>query len=467
MKLPALVQKRPLEIWPACVFALAAVASFHLAYGVPACQWLMVVFLYCLFRLASLATARQASYFGLAIGLAVYAPHLIFFWTLFGPGAIALWCVLSFWLGLFVLLGRAFLIRFGPAVWAAAAPFLWIGLEYFRSELYYLRFAWLNVGYAFSSSSALPFIAGFGVYGIGFLLMAWAAFAGVVAKLSNIKRVAFGVTLAALSTFPLWLPVPELPELKPMNVTGIQLEGSSTGQVKSALDAALKKNPQTDLFVLSELAFAGPMPPEILDWCKQHGKWLAAGGKEPMPTNHFCNTVFVVGQDGAIVFKQGKSVPVQFMDDGLPASGQHLWESPWGLVGFAICYDASYTRVMDELIRQGARALIIPTMDNAEWGQAEHQLHGRIAPMRAAEYAVPVFRLCSSGISQSVNREGRVMATAPFPGQDAMLCAQMELAAPGRVPFDRAVAQLGLALSGMLVLFMMVDVCWTPRRPES
>jgi len=41
MILPVLIQ-RPLEIRRACLFALAAVASFHLAYGVPACQWLMV-----------------------------------------------------------------------------------------------------------------------------------------------------------------------------------------------------------------------------------------------------------------------------------------------------------------------------------------------------------------------------------------------------------------------------------------
>jgi len=463
-----LFQKKPLEIRRACLFALVAVVSFHLAYGVPMCQGLMVVFLYCLFRLANLPTARQTFYFGMVIGLAVYAPHLIFFWSLFGQGAVALWCILPLWLSLFLLVGRACLIRFGPAVWAIAAPFLWTGLEYFRSELYYLRFSWLNVGYAFSNSPVLPFMAGFGVYGIGFLLMAWAAFTGVVAELSNGMRIAFMVTLAALSTLPLWLPNPEITDVKTMNVTGIQLEGSSSGQVKSALGAALKKYPQTDLFVLSEYAFLGPIPQDVLDWCKQHGKWLAAGGEDPVSTNHYCNTVFVVGWDGSIVFRQGKSVPVQFMDDGLPASEQNVWNSPWGLVGFAICYDASYTRVMDELIRHGAQALIVPTMDSAEWGKAEHQLHGLIAPMRAAEYSVPIFRLCSSGISQSVSREGRMMATAPFPGQDEMLSTQMELARPGRIPFDRLVAQLGLALSVILLVFMMVDAWWTPRpHPES
>ena len=97
-------------------------------------------------------------------------------------------------------------------------------------------------------------------------------------------------------------------------------------------------------------------------------------------------------------------------------------------MGFAIGDDAGYTRVADELIRQGAEGLIFINKDHAEWGQAEHELRCRIAPMRAAEYLVPILRWCSSGISQFI-REGWAggIPSAPFPGQDEMLFAQMEL----------------------------------------
>ena len=458
------IKNKPLTLLQSVLFALAAAASFHLAYLFSGCAWCIGLFLYCLLRLAAVATGRTAFWIGIAVGLAAYAPHLAFFWTLFGPASIALWCVLSFWLGLFLLVGRACLIRFGPVGWAIAAPFLWTGLEYFRGELYYLRFSWLNAGYAFSNSASLPFLAGFGVYGIGFLLMAWAAYIGVAARLSKIARLAAGVALAVVSTLPLWLPASTSPSVKPISVAGVQLEGSPPGQVKSALAAALKKYPQTDLFVLSEYAFFGPIPPQILNWCKDHGKWLVAGGEDPVSSSQYSNTVFVVGPDGAIAFKQVKCVPVQFMKDGLPAREQRLWNSPWGRLGFAICYDASYTRVTDELIRQGAQGLIFPTMDSAEWGKAQHELHGRIAPMRAAEYAVPVFRLCSSGISQFAGRDGRVISSAPFPGQDAVLCAQMELPPRGRMPPDRALAQLSVGATASLILFLMVDAIWSPRR---
>src|SRR5207244_2125086 len=50
-------------------------------------------------------------------------------------------------------------------------PCIWTGLEYFRGELYYLRFSWLNVGYAFSASPLLPAFHWLGMYGIGFAAM--------------------------------------------------------------------------------------------------------------------------------------------------------------------------------------------------------------------------------------------------------------------------------------------------------
>jgi apolipoprotein N-acyltransferase len=446
------------------LFALAAVVSFHLAYFFTACPWCIFLFLYCLFRLGGLATRRQAFWFGMAVGLASYSPHLAFFWTLFGPAAITLWCILSLWLGLFLLIGRTCLGRFGPVPWAVAAPFVWTGLEYFRSELYYLRFSWLNAGYAFSNSAGLPFLAGFGTYGIGFLIMAWAAYVGIIARLTNFKRFAIGVALAAVSTLPLWLPATASPSVKPINVVGIQLEFAPEVQVRAALSAALKKYPQTDLFVLGEYAFQGPVPPQILNWCKAYRKWLVAGGEDPISPIQYYNSVFVVGPDGSIAFQQGKCVPVQFMKDGLPAVKQSVWNSPWGKLGFGICYDASYTRVTDELIRQGAQALIFPTMDTAEWGNAEHKLHARIAPMRAAEYAVPIFRLCSSGISQFAGRDGRVVASAPFPGQGAMLSAQINLPPRGRMPLDRPLAELSVVVAASLILFLTVDSVLAPRR---
>lgn len=447
-------------------YSLAAIASFHLAYMIGGCQILLLVFLYSLFQLVNVRTGRQAFYLGLGIGLAIYSPHLTFFWEIFQMAAIPLWIILSCWLGLFFILGRMCLIRFGSIGWACAAPFVWMGLEYFRSELYYLRFSWLNIGYAFSYSSVLHYFAWYGVYGIGFAFMALAAFLGVVQQKGRLGKVFAGMFLLALVVFPVLLPASEKFDQKTLRVTGVQLEFPSPAEAISGLNQALKKYPDTDLFVLSEYSFMGPIPNLVKKWCRTNHKYLVAGGEDPTSPIQYYNTAFVTDPAGEIVFRQAKSVPVQFMKDGLPAASQGVWNSPWGKLGFGICYDASYTRVTDRLIRAGAQALIFPTMDTQDWGGYEHRMHGRIAPMRAAEYAVPVFRLCSSGISQLAAPTGKVVASAPFPGQEAVMSAQLQLASGGRIPLDRGLALLSVGITGILAAWFGIENTLQRRRSK-
>ena len=80
------------------------------------------------------------------------------------------------------------------------APFLWTGLEYFRSELYYLRFSWLNPGYAFSWSNGLPRVTWLGVYGIGFALMAASSAISVLPARRSLFAGLAGLGMLALVT---------------------------------------------------------------------------------------------------------------------------------------------------------------------------------------------------------------------------------------------------------------------------
>src|SRR2546425_3382099 len=186
------------------------------------------------------------------------------------------------------------------------------------------------------------------------------------------------------------------------------------------------------------------MPERVRAWCRKQQRYLSAGGKDFIADADYFNTAFVVGPGGEIVFRQVKSVPIQFFKDGRPALEQKLWESPWGKLGICVCYDLSYRRVTDELIRQGAQAIIAPTMDVSDWGEHQHRLHARVAPVRAAEYGIPILRLCSSGISQLIDRHGHVITTAPFPGDQAMIAGQLHLNEPGTRPLDRWLAPLAV-----------------------
>jgi apolipoprotein N-acyltransferase len=437
-----------LGLSPALLLGGCALVAFDLACAVPQLSFLIVFYLWCLFELARLRTGRQAFYSGLIVGFATAASQLFFFWNIFGAAAIALWMVLAFWMGLFVALARFCRLNFNRMAACILIPLVWTGLEYFRSELYYLRFSWLTTGFVLSDArSWLPFHL-LGVYGMGFVLMA-------VVSLSSLlpaKR-RFWIGGGVMALLALLTNAPETKTPAPAEstanlvVAGVQLEFPDEHDVLSSLNHLIRAHPEAQLLVLSEYTFDGPVPNAIRDWCRDKRKYLIVGGKEEAPPAQYYNTAFIVGTSGDILFRQAKSVPIQFFKDGLPARQQRLWQSPWGPIGICICYDLSYTRVTDALVRLGARAIIVPTMDVADWGAHQHGLHARVAPVRAAEYGIPIFRLASSGISQCVDASGHVVATAPFPGTDSMIAGTLDLRQPGGLPWDRVLGPAAVCVA--------------------
>jgi len=446
-----------LTLKEAALPALGAVVAFQLAYTFSACSFLIIVYLYCLFQLARLKTTRLAFYMGLAIGMAAYAPQSMFLWKIFGAAAIPLWLILAFWVALFLALARSCAARFGSVPATLLIPFLWTGLEYFRSELYYLRFSWLNAGYVFSDNLQWLPLKLFGVYGMGFLFMAVISLSALMQRKRQIAAQAALLTvLGVLANLPAGRNPSPASARDGVPVAGVQLEFPSEPQIIANLNHLIQKYPQAQLLVLSEYTVDGPVPETIKAWCRKNQRYLIIGGKDPAPDSQFYDTVFVIGPSGDILFRQAKSVPIQFFKDGLPAREQKLWESPWGKIGICICYDLSYTRVTDQLIRLGAQAIIVPSMDAADWGHQQHELHARVAPIRAAEYGVPVFRLASSGISQIVSSSGRVLATAPMPGEETMISEVLDLKSPGKLPLDRMIAPLSVWITGLTIGWLAI-----------
>src|SRR5947209_6011520 len=168
---------RPLSWLAALGLIGGAAACFHAAYspdGFGPLRLAILGYLACLTQLSRLKTTRQSFYAGLVTGLLCVAPQLTCFWKIFGPAAFVLWLILALWIAAFTGIAHASLARFGPVRTAILIPFIWMGLEYFRSELYYLKFSWLNVGYAFSNWQVFPFHV-LGMYGVGFVVALCAA----------------------------------------------------------------------------------------------------------------------------------------------------------------------------------------------------------------------------------------------------------------------------------------------------
>jgi apolipoprotein N-acyltransferase len=244
------------------------------------------------------------------------------------------------------------------------------------------------------------------------------------------------------------------------------MEFPTEREVLLRLNDLIHSYPQTELVVLSEYTFGEQVPEAVREWCRKNRRYLVVGGKDPAPGGNFYDTVFVIGPGGDIVFRQVKAVPIQFFKDGLPATEQRLWDSPWGKIGICVCYDLSYTRVADRLVKLGAQALIVPTMDMADWGSSQHELHARIAPARATEYGLPIFRVASSGISQTVNRAGQVTATAPCPGDGVTLAGTIELGGAGRRPPDRWLALFVVSVSAAVIIGAVAGGWKMRSRPD-
>ena len=492
---------QPLSLRAHLGWSLVALISFHAAhhFGI---GWLLIPCGYALIELSRAASRRKVFYPMLALGFLFYAPQLGFFWSIFGPSAIALWLVLAFWIALFGLALHLVRRRFGNGWMLALAPFLWTGLEYFRSELYYLRFGWLTFGMANHEASGLAskggsFLLGFvfvicaaqiqtartwgslrsitslvciTVLGtlmslswqlveLGLLSIAWLlACAAIVQFSKGSYRNVVVFVLCSLVVFGVWRPFSKrkMESNSGLPVAGIQLEFPDEEEVIAGLNRAKTKFPDAQLFMLSEYTFQEPVPQSVRDWCASNQVHLVVGGKEPLGETNFYNMAYVIGTNGAIVHQQVKSVPIQFFQDGLPAPERKVWDSPWGKLGVLTCYDLSYTRVVDDFVRQGAIALLNPTMDVAEWGAHQHELHSRITPVRAAEYGIPIFRVASSGISQLVSQTGRVIASAPFPGGGDIIGGHLTLNARPRLPLDRWLAPACVGITALTLIAVLI-----------
>lgn len=140
----------------------------------------------------------------------------------------------------------------------------------------------------------------------------------------------------------------------------------------------------------------------------------------------------------------------------LPGERSVLFETRSG-VRFAplICFESIFPDLARGDVRAGARCLV--NITNDEWfgdGAALRQ-HAAMAPFRAVEHGVPLLRCANTGLTQVIDRHGRVTAALPV-FQPGVLLARLPAAGPA-TPFTRLGDWCGaLALVAALVL------AWAP-----
>lgn len=136
--------------------------------------WPLVLPVFALLLLATTnTTPRRAFYLGLVQGTVGYGGALCWLFHIFAQGAIPLFGIIALFTGLFCLLFNYFEKRTYPHLLKVLlAATLWTAIEFYRSELFVLRFPWITPGSAMGPTFLSPIL---GVYGATFLVVAAAA----------------------------------------------------------------------------------------------------------------------------------------------------------------------------------------------------------------------------------------------------------------------------------------------------
>ena len=321
-----------------------AVGCFQAAYASihhPAVGLLIFGYAYGWVRLTEQPSVRRAFYFGLVTAFPSYAPQLFFMWRIFGPAAIVLWLILAFgwdcsraWSVPVAVVGAR-----PKTAWLIPAPLDRSGVFPQRTLLPEILVAEYRIRFASSTDQCrnttfgnlwrrpLCFLASQLCFLFKFLL-----------RMNFLEWLLIPVTVLIIYSF-LFPVAYRFAGLRSPVMAGVQMEFPAENLIPKMLDQALAKNTNADIFVLSEYTLDAGVPDALKNWCRDHQRYLVVGGKDIVTNDVYYDSAFVVGTNGEVVFKQAKSVPIQFFHDGLSATNQSLWNSPWGKIGICICYD--------------------------------------------------------------------------------------------------------------------------------
>ncbi len=123
--------------------------------------------------------------------------------------------------------------------------------------------------------------------------------------------------------------------------------------------------------------------PEILrtmrDAARRHGVWLLPGTLPWRSGERIVNRAPLIAPDGRLAF-QDKQMMTRFEAEHWAIGAgdpQRVFETPWGRVGIAICYDAEFPSVVRAQVEAGAWLILVPTCTDTVHGFNRVRLSAR------------------------------------------------------------------------------------------
>jgi apolipoprotein N-acyltransferase len=416
---------------------------------------------------ARAADGRSAANLGAAAGIVFYGASLHWLVEVFGWAAVSFWFVFALWLALFTWLFRRLEERrrrgggfLRDLAFAAAAGAAWTGIEYFRSEVWWIECPWLALGFSQTANLAvLQSMSLWGVYGTSFLLAAVNAAFFLAAGRRWKPALAALVLIGGLGAWGhrRFRAAPAAPG-RPVSVALIQDESFDWRRL-----ADLSRGPgarDADLTVWPEYGFLAPPGREeamraMIGAALRGRKGVTVAAGAVMPEDgkaRMQNFAWVLSPEGELLGRTDKRHPIPFVERRLARrKTSRPIDTPAGRLGVQICYDLDFEDVSRDLARQGAELLVVPNLDPASWKKWQHAQHSAMAAARAAETGLPIVRAASSGTSQVIDPSGEAVQWLS-PDDEGVLSGIVHVK-PAATFYTRAGWLVGPLCLGLLALW--------------
>ena len=177
-------------------------------------------------------------------------------------------------------------------------------------------------------------------------------------------------------------------------------------------------------------------------WARENGVLLVGGSVPELEGDKLYNTCFVFDEEGRQIARHRKvhlfdvDLPgMRFMESHSFAPGGQIttFETRWGTMGAAICFDIRFPELFRAMARRGAQIIFLPAQFNQKTGPAHWELSLRaravdnelfVVGASAAKYEG--FSYESWGHSAVVDPFGTVLAAAD--DSEQILYAELDLA---------------------------------------
>lgn len=413
-------------------YSLSALSAILLTFCFPpfrfgGVSWVALVPM--LLALHRVPSAKESAAVCAFAGLLFYSFTLHWFGKIFGFFAIGFYCLLAIFWAIFGF----FYFKFSTKEKIFFAPLLWVGLEFFRSEIWYFEFPWLSLGSAHSHdffSSTLQMASLWGVYGNSFLIFFTNGLFSEGILNQNRKRkiilFLFGFLIplvfvsfcaVRLTDFNHPLISPSAPKVK------VLLVQSETFNLDDLIEKTLESKFKNGVVVWPE--YQVPILPgerlkkesyeKISEVARKTESLVVAGcaeflgaAKESKGREKIYNYAVLFDSSGALAGIYTKRHPIPLLEKFFLIRGKSSEpvSTLFGKMGIAICYDMDFSETFVRLCRNKAEMVLVPSLDPERWGIAEHLQHAALAPVRAVESRRWIVRACSSGPSQIVSPDG-------------------------------------------------------------